>query len=97
MGKKRKSELDLDLEQNMHTSFVAAANSISQLYTQAIQQQKRAQAEGARQALVRDGFGLREVVSYLQYSTQPRFFSCAVTHRSAMSVTSPCIYCFACP
>ncbi len=53
MGKKRKPELDLDHEQNMHSSFVAAANSLSQLYTKAVQQHKRAHTSGARHVLVR--------------------------------------------
>lgn len=53
MGKKRKPELDLDHEQNMHGSFVAAANSLSQLYTKAVQQHKRAHTNGARHVLVR--------------------------------------------
>ena len=53
MTKKRKAELDLDVERNLHTSFVTAANSISHLFTQAIQQNKKAQVSGAQQALVR--------------------------------------------
>ncbi|KAK9842766.1 hypothetical protein WJX74_002030 [Apatococcus lobatus] len=53
MGKKRKPELDLDHEQNMHGSFVAAANSLSQLYTKAVQQHKRAHTNGARHVLER--------------------------------------------
>lgn len=52
MTKKRKAELDLDVERNLHSSFVTAANSISHLFTQAIQQNKKAQVAGAQQALV---------------------------------------------
>ncbi|KAL3145360.1 hypothetical protein ABBQ38_001614 [Trebouxia sp. C0009 RCD-2024] len=53
MTKKRKAELDLDVERNLHSSFVTAANSISHLFTQAIQQNKKAQVAGAQQALER--------------------------------------------
>jgi len=56
MTKKRKAELDLDVERNLHSSFVTAANSISHLFTQAIQQNKKAQVAGAQQALVRQFF-----------------------------------------
>ena len=52
MTKKRKPELDLDVERNLHSSFVTAANSISHLFTQAIQQNKKAQVAGAQHALV---------------------------------------------
>lgn len=51
MGKKRKPEMDLDLERSLYSTFVAAANSVSSLYTQAQQQQKRAHIDGQRQAL----------------------------------------------
>lgn len=53
MTKKRKAETSLEVERNLHSSFVTAANSISQLFTQAIQQHKKAQVDGAQQALVR--------------------------------------------
>jgi hypothetical protein len=54
MGKKRRAEvLDLDAERTLYSSFVSAANSISQLYTQAVQQQRRASAAASRQTLVR--------------------------------------------
>ena len=56
MTKKRKAELDLDVERNLHSSFVTAANSISHLFTQAIQQNKKAQVAGAQHALVKPRF-----------------------------------------
>ena len=52
MGKKRKYELDLDVERNMYSSFVTAANAVSQLYTQGVQQQRRAAAAASRATLV---------------------------------------------
>jgi hypothetical protein len=52
MGKKRKYELDLDVERNMYSSFVTAANAVSQLYTQGVQQQRRAAAAASRTTLV---------------------------------------------
>eukprot|EP01018_Ginkgo_biloba_P014546 Gb_31393 [translate_table: standard] len=55
MAKKRKSEnagLD-EAERTMYTSFSNAANSLSQLYTQAQHQQKLAFQAGERHALVR--------------------------------------------
>ncbi len=53
MGKKRKYELDLDVERSMYTSFVTAANAVSQLYTQGVQQQRRAASAASRGMLVR--------------------------------------------
>ena len=53
MGKKRKAELDLDMERTMYSSFVAAANAVSQLYTQGVQQQRRAASAASRATLVR--------------------------------------------
>ena len=53
MGKKRKYELDLEVERTMYGSFATAANAISQLYTQAVQQQKRAAVAASRSTLVR--------------------------------------------
>ncbi|KAK9818232.1 hypothetical protein WJX72_009150 [[Myrmecia] bisecta] len=52
-SKKRKPELDLELERGLHTSFVAAANSLSALYTNAISQHKKAHAQGAQAVLER--------------------------------------------
>jgi hypothetical protein len=52
MGKKRKSEVDLDAERTLYSSFSAAANSISQLYTQAVHQQRKATSVAAKQAIV---------------------------------------------
>lgn len=52
MGKKRKHELDIDVERTMYSSFVSAANAVSQLYTQGVQQQRRAAAAASRATLV---------------------------------------------
>lgn len=52
MGKKRKADANMDLERGLYCSFVAAANSISQLYTQASAQQRQSRDAGARAALV---------------------------------------------
>ncbi len=52
MGKKRKADVDMDLERGLYTSFVAAANSISQLYTQASAHTRQTRDAGARAALV---------------------------------------------
>lgn len=52
MGKKRKVELDLDMERTMYSSFVTAANAVSQLYTQGVQQQRRAAAAASKATLV---------------------------------------------
>ena len=53
MGKKRKADGDLDAERSLQNTFVTAANSISQLLTLAVQQNKRSRTEGAVDALVR--------------------------------------------
>lgn len=61
MGKKRKPELDLEVERTMYGSFVTAANAVSQLYTQAVQQQRRAAVSASRATLEKVvGFALRE-------------------------------------
>ncbi len=53
MGKKRKASLvDLEGERTLYHSFVGAANAVSQLYTQAAQQQRQTASAAARQALV---------------------------------------------
>eukprot|EP00798_Chlamydomonas_sp_ICE-L_P022713 gene22713-29874_t len=52
-GKKRKCEVDLDAERNLYHSFVSAANSISQLYTHSVQQQRKGTAGASRQTLER--------------------------------------------
>eukprot|EP00798_Chlamydomonas_sp_ICE-L_P020975 gene20975-27831_t len=52
-GKKRKCEVDLDAERNLYSSFVTAANSISQLYSQSVQQQRKGTAAASRQTLER--------------------------------------------
>eukprot|EP00955_Chlamydomonas_euryale_P101252 365333-Chlamydomonas_euryale.AAC.17 len=58
MGKKRKLEvLDPDAEKTLYTSFVTAANSISSLYTQAVQQQRKSSAAASRLTLVSDSSG----------------------------------------
>ncbi|EFN59734.1 hypothetical protein CHLNCDRAFT_133329 [Chlorella variabilis] len=51
-SKKRKGE-SLEAEKSLYSTFTAAANSVSQLYTAAVQQTKRAEEQGARQALER--------------------------------------------
>lgn len=53
MGKKRKVDPDLDVERSMYSSFVAAANAVSQLYTQGVQQQRRSAAAASKATLVR--------------------------------------------
>lgn len=50
--KKRKQADSLDGERSLYASFSHAANAVSQLYTAAVQQTKRAEEAGARQALV---------------------------------------------
>lgn len=55
-GKKRKLDVvDPDAERHLYTSFVSAANAITQLYATAQQQQRNASATASRQALVRRG------------------------------------------
>jgi hypothetical protein len=51
-NKKRKGE-SLDAERSLYSSFTAAANAVSQLYTAAVHNTKKAEEQGARQALVR--------------------------------------------
>ncbi|OMO98642.1 hypothetical protein COLO4_13788 [Corchorus olitorius] len=54
MGKKRKSiatSLD-EVDRTMYASFCSAANSLSQLYTQAMNQQKLSFQAGKRHSLV---------------------------------------------
>lgn len=52
-GKKRKSgSQELEADRTLYSSFVHAANAVSQLYTAAAQQSKRSEEAGARQALV---------------------------------------------
>ncbi len=54
MGKKRArlDAIDVESERTLYSSFVAAANSMSQLYSQAVQQQRKASAGASRQTLV---------------------------------------------
>ena len=54
-GKKRKQGEDLEAQRTLYSSFVHAANAVSQLYTAAVQQNKRSEEQGARQALVSGG------------------------------------------
>lgn len=68
MGKKRKVELDLDMERTMYSSFVTAANAVSQLYTQGVQQQRRAAAAASKATLVRLGSVPRCTVMYMLYA-----------------------------
>ncbi|KAL4443885.1 hypothetical protein ABPG75_011622 [Micractinium tetrahymenae] len=51
--KKRKQADTLEGERSLYASFSHAANAVSQLYTAAVQQTKRAEEAGARQALER--------------------------------------------
>eukprot|EP00243_Klebsormidium_subtile_P009466 TRINITY_DN473_c0_g1_i1.p1 TRINITY_DN473_c0_g1~~TRINITY_DN473_c0_g1_i1.p1 ORF type:complete len:152 (-),score=21.82 TRINITY_DN473_c0_g1_i1:968-1423(-) len=53
MGKKRKAETSgmEEVEKGLYSSFCAAANSISQLYTQAQNQQRLSFAAGQRHAM----------------------------------------------
>ena len=52
-GKKRKSgSQELEADRTLYSSFVHAANAVSQLYTAAAQQSKRSEEAGARQSLV---------------------------------------------
>lgn len=62
MGKKRRIDaVDLDAERTLYSSFVSAANSMSQLYSQAVQQQRKSSAAASRQTLERVlGFVLKE-------------------------------------
>ncbi|MEW5308865.1 MAG: hypothetical protein WDW38_000790 [Sanguina aurantia] len=54
MGKKRKAEaIDVEAEKTLYTSFVAAANAVSGLYTQAAQQQRKGSAAASRHTLER--------------------------------------------
>ncbi|GIL48696.1 hypothetical protein Vafri_5174 [Volvox africanus] len=52
-GKKRKLVVDHEAERSIYGSFVSAANAVSTLYSQAVQQQRRASAQASRQALER--------------------------------------------
>jgi hypothetical protein len=52
MGKKRKLEVDLEAERTMYSSFVQAANAVSQLYTQGVQQQRKSAAAASKATLV---------------------------------------------
>ncbi|GLC46087.1 hypothetical protein PLESTM_001823900 [Pleodorina starrii] len=52
-GKKRKLVVDHEAEKSIYGSFVSAANAVSTLYAQAVQQQRRASAQVSRQALER--------------------------------------------
>jgi hypothetical protein len=51
-NKKRKNS-ELEAETSLYAGFVNAANAVSHLYAQSVQQQKRSRQEGASQALVR--------------------------------------------
>lgn len=53
MGKKRKYEVDIDAERTLHGSFVSAANAVSQMYMQAVQQQRKTSTAASRQTLER--------------------------------------------
>lgn len=51
-GKKRRAEVDLDAERTLYGSFSHAASAMSQLYSQAVQQQRKASAAASRHILV---------------------------------------------
>jgi hypothetical protein len=53
MGKKRKLEVDIEAERSLYSSFVQAANAVSQLYTQGVQQQRRSAAAASKATLER--------------------------------------------
>ena len=59
MGKKRKSEYAglEEVEKTMYSTFSTAANAISQLYSQSINQQRRAYNAGSRASTVRPCLG----------------------------------------
>lgn len=98
MTKKRKAELDLDVERNLHSSFVTAANSISHLFTQAIQQNKKAQAAGAQQALERQiGWLLKEYgnAQYIPMNVLLAHLQQEIQHADALDVQQPSIAGFA--
>jgi len=53
--------VDPESERTLYSSFVSAANAVSQLYTQAVQQQRKASAAASRQTIERiTQFLLRE-------------------------------------
>ncbi|KAK4710357.1 hypothetical protein R3W88_004870 [Solanum pinnatisectum] len=53
MGKKRKSlASSLEVDRTMYSTFCSAANSLSQLYTQAMNQQKLSFLSGERHGMV---------------------------------------------
>lgn len=51
MKKRKYDEQELEVERSMYTSFVTAANAVSQLYTQGQQQQRRAASDASRATL----------------------------------------------
>jgi hypothetical protein len=52
-GKKRKlNVIDADAERNLYSSFVSAANTVSQLYTHAVHTQRKSAAAASRHTLV---------------------------------------------
>lgn len=54
MSKKRKADsAELDMERTLYSSFVTAANAVSQLYAQGVQQQRRSASTASRTMLVR--------------------------------------------
>ena len=53
MSKKRKADsAELDMERTLYSSFVTAANAVSQLYAQGVQQQRRSASTASRTMLV---------------------------------------------
>ncbi|KAK8476757.1 hypothetical protein V6N11_009890 [Hibiscus sabdariffa] len=71
MGKKRKSiatSLD-EVDRTMYASFCSAANSLSQLYTQAMNQQKLSFQAGKRHGLSGTGcYGMFKLVATFDLS-----------------------------
>lgn len=53
MAKKRKTEMEPTEDTGLYQSFVGAANSVSQLFSQAQKEQRAAAAAGSRSALER--------------------------------------------
>lgn len=52
-GKKRKLPVDHEAERTLYKEFASAAASVSQLFSSAVAQQRKATAQGSRQALER--------------------------------------------
>ena len=79
MAKKRKADatrLD-EVDRSMYTTFCSAANSLSQLYSQAMSHQRLSFQAGERQALVRSFLPVSlPLVFFNRVSTQEIFSLC---------------------